>query len=97
MQITNEKVVAIHYTLTNNDGTVLDSSEGREPLYYLHGFGNLIAGMEEGVEGKRDTRYVQFITEMIDDNYKWPKNVKIINWNFWFLYQNYFLEKEVIE
>lgn len=52
MQITNEKVVAIHYTLTNNDGTVLDSSEGREPLYYLHGFGNLIPGMEEGVEGK---------------------------------------------
>lgn len=52
MQISNEKVAAIHYTLRDNDGKVLDSSEGKDPLYYLHGFGNLIPGMEEGLEGK---------------------------------------------
>ena len=52
MQISNEKVAAIHYTLTDNNGTVLDSSAGKDPLYYLHGFGNLIPGMEEGLEGK---------------------------------------------
>lgn len=50
--ITKEKVVAIHYTLKNNTGEVIDSSEGKDPLYYLHGFGNLIPGMEEGLEGK---------------------------------------------
>jgi FKBP-type peptidyl-prolyl cis-trans isomerase SlyD len=52
MQITKNKVAAIHYTLRDNEGTVIDSSEGRDPLYYLHGNGNLIAGMEEGLEGK---------------------------------------------
>jgi FKBP-type peptidyl-prolyl cis-trans isomerase SlyD len=52
MKISRHKVVAIHYTLTDNNGTVLDSSEGREPLYYLHGEGNLIPGMEEGLEGQ---------------------------------------------
>lgn len=52
MQISNEKVAAIHYTLRDNTGKVLDSSEGRDPLYYLHGFGNLIPGMEAGLEGK---------------------------------------------
>jgi FKBP-type peptidyl-prolyl cis-trans isomerase SlyD len=52
MQITNEKVVAIHYTLRDNEGKVLDSSEGRDPLHYLQGFGNLIPGMEESLEGK---------------------------------------------
>lgn len=52
MQISNEKVAAIHYTLRNNAGEILDSSEGKDPLYYLHGFGNLIPGMEEGLEGK---------------------------------------------
>lgn len=52
MQITKEKVVAIHYTLRNSANEVLDSSEGKDPLYYLHGFGNLIPGMEEGLEGK---------------------------------------------
>lgn len=52
MQITKHKVAAIHYTLTDNDGNLLDSSEGRDPLYYIQGIGNLIPGMEEGLEGK---------------------------------------------
>jgi len=53
MQIAKNKVAAIHYTLTNNEGKVLDSSAGREPLYYIQGIGNLIPGMEEGLEGKK--------------------------------------------
>ena len=51
MQISKHKVAAIHYTLTDDSGNVLDSSVGSEPLYYLHGEGNLIPGMEEGLEG----------------------------------------------
>jgi FKBP-type peptidyl-prolyl cis-trans isomerase SlyD len=52
MVISKNKVAAIHYTLRDNEGTVIDSSEGRDPLHYLHGAGNLIPGMEEGLEGK---------------------------------------------
>src|SRR6187549_2617643 len=52
MEITKDKVAGIHYTLRDNTGTVIDTSDGREPLYYLHGAGNLIVGMEEGLEGK---------------------------------------------
>ncbi len=52
MQITKNKVASIHYTLRDDEGTVIDSSEGRDPLAYLHGAGNLIQGMEEGLEGK---------------------------------------------
>src|SRR6188768_131219 len=52
MQIGKEKVVSIHYTLRDNSGTVLDSSEGQNPLLYIQGIGNLIPGMEEGLEGK---------------------------------------------
>ena len=52
MQITKHKVASIHYTLTDNDGKVLDSSVGREPLTYIQGIGNLIPGMENGLEGK---------------------------------------------
>jgi FKBP-type peptidyl-prolyl cis-trans isomerase SlyD len=53
MQIAKHKVVSIHYTLTDNTGTTLDSSEGRSPLMYIQGIGNLIPGMEEGLEGKQ--------------------------------------------
>lgn len=52
MQIAADKVVQIHYTLTNDEGEVLDSSEGQEPLAYLHGFGNIIPGLESALTGR---------------------------------------------
>ncbi len=53
MKIGKDKVVSIHYTLTNDNGDVVDSSVKRgEPLQYIHGHGNLIPGMEKGLEGK---------------------------------------------
>lgn len=52
MKVGHHKVVSIHYTLTDNSGNVLDSSAGRDPLVYLQGVGQLIPGMEEGLEGK---------------------------------------------
>jgi FKBP-type peptidyl-prolyl cis-trans isomerase SlyD len=52
MQVTTNAVVSIHYKLTNSSGEVLDSSEGREPLAYLHGRGNIIPGLEKELEGK---------------------------------------------
>lgn len=51
MRVANNMVVTIDYTLTDNDGTVLDSSNGGEPLAYLHGQGNIIVGLEEALEG----------------------------------------------
>jgi len=45
--------VQIHYTLKNDAGEVLDSSEGAEPLAYLQGNGNLIPGLEKALDGKR--------------------------------------------
>ncbi|MDX1454987.1 MAG: peptidylprolyl isomerase [Gammaproteobacteria bacterium] len=52
MQISSDKVVHIHYTLKNDAGDVLDTSEGREPLAYLHGASNIIPGLEKALEGK---------------------------------------------
>jgi len=53
MQIGKNKVVSIHYTLRDNDGNILDSSDGGSPLTYIQGIGNLIPGMEDGLEGKK--------------------------------------------
>ncbi len=54
MQIEQNTVAAIDYTLTDENGEVLDSSEGREPLNYLHGAGNLIPGLEQALEGSTE-------------------------------------------
>ena len=59
MQITKDKVAAIHYTLRDSSGNILDSSQGRDPLYYLHGAQNLIPGMEEGLEGRQPGDHFQ--------------------------------------
>lgn len=52
MNITNNCVASFHYTLTDGTGKVLDSSEGQEPLSYLHGAGNIIPGLEKALLGK---------------------------------------------
>ena len=43
--------VKIHYTGTLDDGTQFDSSEGREPLEFELGSGQVIPGFEKAVEG----------------------------------------------
>ena len=52
MQIANDKVVTIHYTLTNDEGDLLDSSKDQDPLAYLHGSGNIIPGLENALTGR---------------------------------------------
>ena len=52
MKIEKDLVASIEYTLKNDDGTVLDTSDGREPLSYLHGSGNIIPGLENELLGK---------------------------------------------
>ncbi len=52
MKISPQLVASIHYTLKNDEGEVLDSSEGQEPLDYLHGKQNIVIGLEKALEGK---------------------------------------------
>jgi peptidylprolyl isomerase len=50
-EVKNGDVVKIQYTGTLDDGTVFDSSEGREPLEFKVGDGRVIPGFEKGVMG----------------------------------------------
>lgn len=59
MQIEKNKVATIEYTLKNDTGDVLDTSEGQEPMAYIQGVGNLIPGLEEALEGKGEGDEVQ--------------------------------------
>jgi len=52
VKITKNKMVKIHYTLKDTEGKQIDSSEGKDPLEYLHGNGNLITGLEDELEGR---------------------------------------------
>lgn len=49
--ITKGKIVSIHYTLRDDGGVVIDSSENGTPLEYLHGAGNIVPGLEKELDG----------------------------------------------
>lgn len=46
------KVVSIHYTLRDDEGSVLDSSQGGPPMMYLHGAENIVPGLEKQLTGQ---------------------------------------------
>lgn len=50
-EVKSGDVVRIHYTGKLPDGTEFDSSEGREPLEFEVGAGQIIPGLDRGVEG----------------------------------------------
>jgi FKBP-type peptidyl-prolyl cis-trans isomerase SlyD len=53
MQIADRTVASFNYTLTNDAGEVIDTSQGRAPLAYLHGAGNIVPGLEKEMAGRK--------------------------------------------
>lgn len=51
MKVTTKKVVTIEYELKDDEGAVIDSSEGHGPLAFIHGVGQIIQGLEKALEG----------------------------------------------
>lgn len=52
-QAKNGDLVAVHYTGTLENGTVFDTSEGRDPLKFTLGAGQMISGFEQAVLGMK--------------------------------------------
>jgi FKBP-type peptidyl-prolyl cis-trans isomerase SlyD len=52
MPVSAQHVVSIEYTLSDDEGQTIDTSDGREPLSYLHGAGNIVSGLEKALEGQ---------------------------------------------
>ena len=50
-QVAQDVVVSMQYRLHLDDGTLVEESAADDPLIYLHGHENIIAGLEQAVEG----------------------------------------------
>lgn len=51
MKVTQGKKIKMEYELAIDGGEVLESSENRGPLEYIHGTGRMLAGLEQQIEG----------------------------------------------
>lgn len=54
MQIENGKVVAFHYILKDEAGTEIERSDKDSPMIYLHGYRNILPGLEDALAGKTE-------------------------------------------
>jgi len=71
MKIGKHKVVSFNYTLTDNNGEVIDSTEGQKSLAYIHGAGTLKAALENKMTGKQADDAFQ-VTVQPEDAYGIP-------------------------
>ncbi len=66
MKIAKDAVAEITYTLKDDEGRILDTNVGRPPLYYLHGAGNLVRGLEQALTGKEAGDTVEVVVSPED-------------------------------
>lgn len=64
-------IVSIEYTLTDDDGKVIDTNVGKEPLTFIQGAGQIVSGLEKELQGLKpgDQRKVRVKPE---DGYGMP-------------------------
>lgn len=66
MKAQKNTVVTIWYTLTDDEGNLIDSSEQSGSLEYLHGTGYLLARLEETIEGRDEGEAFSVVLEAKD-------------------------------
>jgi FKBP-type peptidyl-prolyl cis-trans isomerase 2 len=64
-EVKSGDTVQIHYTGTLQDGTTFDSSEGRDPLEFVVGSGQIIPGLDSALPGmtEGDKKVVKVASE----------------------------------
>jgi FKBP-type peptidyl-prolyl cis-trans isomerase SlyD len=77
-KVSDGKAVHIDYTLKDDNGTVLDTTEEREPLAYLHGADNIIPGLEDALKDKEEGDTVS-VTIAPEDAYGQRNDELILN------------------
>lgn len=64
MKASHGSVVTFNYTVKDEDGQVLDTSEA--PVSYLHGYGEIISGLEKALEGAEPGQHEEVVIKPAD-------------------------------
>ena len=66
MQVAKDNVVSIEYRLHLGDGKIIDESDPGDPLVYLHGYEEIVPGLEKALEGKKAGESLKVVVEPKD-------------------------------
>lgn len=76
--VADDHVISLEYTLFLDNGDLVDTSEGQEPLMFIQGHGHIIAGLEKALYGMaiNETSRVKVEAaegygERVPDNQQW--------------------------
>ncbi len=75
MKITKNTVVTINYTLKGDDGNVIDTSVGKDPLIYMHGNNYLLPKLEEQIEGHEPGDKISTVLSPADGYGEYDENM----------------------
>jgi FKBP-type peptidyl-prolyl cis-trans isomerase SlyD len=67
MEVATNTVVTIRYVMKNGRGEILEDTMDKPPVEYLHGSGNILPGLEKGLDGL-PAGFSKLIKFTIDDN-----------------------------
>jgi len=77
--IDDQRVVAMHYQLSNGFDELIDSSQGDIPLVYMHNSNSLLPSLERELTGKQAGDHVA-VTIYPEDGYGYPDEELIAEW-----------------
>lgn len=64
-------IVSIEYTLTDDEGKVIDTNVGKEPLTFIQGAGQIVSGLEKELQGLKAGDHKK-VTVKPEDGYGMP-------------------------
>lgn len=79
LTIDDNRVVSMHYQLTNGFGELIDSSQGDLPLVYMHNTNVLLTSLERELTGKSAGEHIA-VTIYPEDGYGYPDEELIAEW-----------------
>jgi FKBP-type peptidyl-prolyl cis-trans isomerase SlyD len=72
----NQKV-SISYTLRDSEGQVIESAPLSRPLAYLHGYNNIVPGLEKFLEGHKEGESLHIVVKSEDAYGPWQEDLLI--------------------
>jgi FKBP-type peptidyl-prolyl cis-trans isomerase SlyD len=66
MTVAKDMVVGMKYSLKNDEGVVLDSTDGRDAMLFIQGYSNIIPELEKAMEGKEVGYSFELSIEPVD-------------------------------